>query len=151
MKTVPQAEPTPQSVVVPQAELPATFPSRGRLTVGLCFSDRDFVTASPGVYAILCSCKERLCQESTLRGLRREVRFIMSPPWKRRHNELNAAPPPETPRGTGKPGALADRGEVHSGESFRIRGKTCLLGEPRGTISTLPSPRGEGARRADEV
>ena len=31
MKTVPQAEPTPQSVVVPQAELPATFPSRGRL------------------------------------------------------------------------------------------------------------------------
>ena len=62
-----------------------------------CFIDRDFVTASPGVYAILCSCKERLCQESTLRGLRREVRFIMSPPGKRRHNELNAAPPPETP------------------------------------------------------
>ena len=28
----------------------------------------------------------------------------MSPPGKRRHNELNAAPPPETPRGTGKPG-----------------------------------------------
>ena len=31
------------------------------------------------VYAILCSCKEWLCQESTLRGFRREVRFIMSP------------------------------------------------------------------------
>ena len=48
-----------------------TFPSRGRLTVGLCFSDRDFVTAPPEIYAILCLCKERLCQESTLRGLRR--------------------------------------------------------------------------------
>ena len=36
-------------------------------------------------------------KERPLRGLRREVRFIMSPPGKRRHNELNAAPPPETP------------------------------------------------------
>ena len=81
------------------------------------------MTASPEVYAILCSCKERLCQESTLRGFRREVRFIMSPPGKRRHNELNAAPPPETPRGTGKPGAVTDRGNVHSGESFRVRAK----------------------------
>ena len=64
-----------------------TFPSRGRLTVGFCFGDRDFVTASPGVYAILCSCKgtqaesayAESAQESTLRGFRREVRFIMSP------------------------------------------------------------------------
>ena len=86
------------------------------------------------VYAILCSCKEWLCQESTLRGFRREVRFIMSPPGKRRHNELNAAPPPETPRGTGKPGATTHRDNVHSGKSFRIRGKRRLLGEPRGTI-----------------
>ena len=36
-------------------------------------------------------------KERPLRGFRREVRFIMSPPGKRRHNELNAAPPPETP------------------------------------------------------
>ena len=94
---------------------------------GFGFSDRDFVTASPGVYAILCSCKERLCQESTLRGLRREVRFIMSPPGKRRHNELNAAPPPETPGETGKPGAAADRDVVHSGKSFCIRTKSVSL------------------------
>ena len=120
----------------------------GVLEGGVCFGDRDFPTASPGVYAILCSCKgtqaesayAESAQESTLRGLRREVRFIMSPPGKRRHNELNAAPPPETPRRTGKPGAAADRGEVHSGESFRIRGKKCLLGEPRGTTPTLASP-----------
>ena len=112
---------------------PTPSPQRGRLTVEFCFADRDFQTASPGVYAILCSCKERLCQESTLRGLRREVRFIMSPPGKRRHNELNAAPPPEPPRRTGKPGETNNRDVVHSGESFRIRGKTCLLGEPRGT------------------
>ena len=66
-------------------------------------------------------------------GFRREVRFIMSPPGKRRHNELNAAPPPETPRRTGKLGETNNRDVVHSGESFGIRGKTCLLGEPRGT------------------
>ena len=47
----------------------------------------------------------------------------MSPPWKRRHNELNAAPPPETPRGTGKPGEPNNRDIVHSGESFRVRAK----------------------------
>ena len=61
------------------------------------------------------------------------MRFIMSPPGKRRHNELNAAPPPETPQGTGKPGEVADRDFVHSRESFGIMGKTCLFGEPRGT------------------
>ena len=48
------------------------------------------------------------------------MRFIMSPPGKRRHNELNAAPPPETPRRTGKPGEASDRGGVQSGESFCI-------------------------------
>ena len=62
-------------------------------------------------------------KERPLRGFRREVRFIMSPPGKRRHNELNAAPPPETPRGTGKPGAATHRDIVHSGESFCIRAK----------------------------
>ena len=92
-------------------------------SVGFCFGDRGFVTASPEIYAILCSCKERLCQESTLRGLRREVRFIMSPPGKRRHNELNAAPPPETPRGTGKVGETNNRDVVHSEESFCVRAK----------------------------
>ena len=42
--------------------------------------------------------KKKREKERPLRGLRREVRFIMSPPGKRRHNELNAAPPPETPK-----------------------------------------------------
>ena len=84
--------------------------------------------------------KKKREKERPLRGLRREVRFIMSPPGKRRHNELNAAPPPETPRGTGATGGGSDRDVVHSGESFRIRGKTCLLGEPRGMIPTLASP-----------
>ena len=73
------------------------------------------MTASPEVYAILCSCKgtqaesayAESAQESTLRGFRREVRFIMSPPGKRRHNELNAAPPPETPGERVRPVAAA--------------------------------------------
>ena len=81
------------------------------------------------------------------------MRFIMSPPGKRRHNELNAAPPPETPRRTGKTGEAADRDFVHSRESFGIRGKTCLFGEPRGTTLTLASPlRGSCQRQlTDEV
>ena len=65
-------------------------------------------------------------KERPLRGLRREVRFIVSPPGKRRHNELNAAPPPETPRRTGKPGAVTDRDNVHSGKSCRVRAKPVL-------------------------
>ena len=64
----------------------------------------------------------------------------MSPPGKRRHNELNAAPPPETPRRTGKPGAVTDGDNVHSGESFCIRAKV-LVCKPRGTTPTLASPR----------
>ena len=94
--------------------------------------------------------KKKREKERPLRGLRREVRFIMSPPGKRRHNELNAAPPPETPRGTGKPGAVTDRDIVHSGESFGIRGKTCLLGEPLGTIPLWLPLIGE-AKESDEA
>ena len=72
-------------------------------------------------------------KERPLRGFRREVRFIMSPPGKRRHNELNAAPPPETPPGTGKPGETNNRDVVHSGESFCIRAKdVCQPSPPRG-------------------
>ena len=67
--------------------------------------------------------KKKREKERPLRGLRREARFIMSPPGKRRHNELNAAPPPETPRRTGKPGEPNNRDVVHSGESFRVRAK----------------------------
>ena len=66
-------------------------------------------------------------KERPLKGFRREMRFIMSPPGKRRHNELNAAPPPETPRRTGKPGETNNRDVVHSRESFRIRAKAVCL------------------------
>ena len=44
--------------------------------------------------------------------------------------------PPRPPGVTGKPGETTYGGGVQNGESFRIQGKTCLLGEPRGTIST---------------
>ena len=48
--------------------------------------------------------------------------------------------PPETPRGTGRLGEVANRDIVHSGKSFCIRGKTCLFGKPRSMIPTLASP-----------
>ena len=91
-------------------------------------------------------------KERPLRGFRREVRFIMSPPGKRRHNELNAAPPPETPRGTGKLGAVTDRDNVHSGESFRIRAKVARQLSARHDSSLPSPPRGRWRRMPpDEV
>ena len=47
---------------------------------------------------------------------------------------------PRAPPGTGKPGAVANRDNVHSGESFCIRGKKMFVREPRGTTLTLASP-----------
>ena len=78
------------------------------------------------------------------------MRFIVSPPGKRRHNELNAAPPPETPRRTGKPGETNNRDVVHSRESFLIRGKTCLLSEPRGMIPLCLPLEGKAIQFAAE-
>ena len=119
------------------------------------------MTASPEVYAILCSCKgtqaesayAESAQESTLRGFRREVRFIMSPPGKRRHNELNAAPPPENPQGTGATDGGSDGDGVHSGKCFGIRSKSHSVSYPHGMILTLASPpRGSCQRQlTDEV
>jgi len=84
--------------------------------------------------------KKNLEKERPLRGLRREVRFVMSPPWKRRHNELNAAPPPENPQGTGATDGGSDGDGVHSGESFGIRSKSHSVSYPHGMILTLASP-----------
>ena len=80
-------------------------------------------------------------KERPLRGFRREV----SPDLLRRTEMKRKAgaqcgSAPRDPRGTGKPGATTHRDIVHSRESFRIRGKTCLLGEPHGTTLTLASP-----------
>ena len=55
---------------------------------------------------------------------------------------------PRAPPGTGKPGAVANRDNVHSGERFGIRGKRRLFGKPRGTIPTLPSPTRGRCRRS---
>ena len=79
-------------------------------------------------------------KERPLRGLRREVRFIMSPPGKRRHNELNAAPPPENPRRTGKTGETNNRDNVHSGERFGVRVKAVRSAFPyEGKVSAEPT------------
>ena len=48
----------------------------------------------------------------------------MSPPGKRRHNELNAAPLPENPQGTGATDDGSDGDGVHSGKCFGIRAET---------------------------
>ena len=69
----------------------------------------------------------------------------MSPPGKRRHNELNAAPPPETPRRTGKPGEPNNRDVMHSGKSCRVRGKARSLSCPCGTTRLSLPLKGEGS------
>ena len=63
------------------------------------------MTASPEIYAILCSCKgtqaesayAESAQESTLRGLRREVRFILSSLSRDENMNSMRLSPPETP------------------------------------------------------
>ena len=101
-----------------------TFPSEGKAHCRVLFCRQRFYdcVAAYNLFFFLRRKKKRE-KERPLRGLRREMRFIMSPPGKRRHNELNAAPPPETPRRTGKPGATNNRDVVQSGESFCIRVK----------------------------
>ena len=63
-------------------------------------------------------------KERPLRGFRREVSPVLLRRTEMKSKPgLNAAPPPETPRGTGKPGEPNNRDVVHSGESFRVRVK----------------------------
>ena len=91
-------------------------------------------------------------KERPLRGFRREVRFIMSPPGKRRHNELNAAPPPETPRRTGKLGEPNNRDVVQSGESFCIRAKVvCQLSARHDSAFAFPSRAAKQGRGNESV
>ena len=121
-----------------------TFPSRGRqsrvvprgqLTNGF-YPNTETFSALHNISVVWLS---RLARSSgVLRG-RSRLEFIMSPPGKRRHNELNAAPPPETPRRTGKPGETNNRNVVHSGESFRIRAKNVCSRAARHD-PTSPSP-----------
>ena len=101
-----------------------TFPSRGRLTVGLCFSDRDFAT-SPPITSFSFSEKEKEGKRKTAQGVppRSEPRVA---PVNRDDAKIRGSMrlrPPETPRGTGKPGETNNRDVVQSGESFCIRAK----------------------------
>ena len=54
-----------------------TFPSRGRLTVGLCFSDRDFAT-SPSITSFSFSEKEKEGKRKTAQGTapRSEIHYV---------------------------------------------------------------------------
>ena len=99
------------------------------------------MTASPGVYAILCSCKERLCQESTLRGLRREV----SPDLLRRTEMKSKAgaqcgSAPRDPPRNGQAGRGSRRRQRTQRKKFLYSRRKVLVCKPRGTIPTLPSP-----------
>ena len=98
-------------------------------TIEQCFGLAGFALVT-GIYlqrqclsVFLSRRKKNSEKERPLRGFRREVRFIMSPPGKRRHNELNAAPPPETPQGTGATGSGSDGDGVHCGKRCRIQAK----------------------------
>ena len=107
----------------PQAVMRCSAPARLCRQMLHFASPTEILSLRYRLSVFLSRRKKKREKERPLRGLRREVRFIMSPPGKRRHNELNAAPPPETPQGTGKPGEPNNRDVVHSGESFGIRAK----------------------------
>ena len=108
--------------------------------VGFCFGDRDFPAASHGVYAILCSCKERLCQESTLRGLRREV----SPDLLRRTEMKSKAgaqcgSAPRDPSENGQAGRAKQQRYCAERRKFLYSGKKCLFAS-RAARSDLAFP-----------
>ena len=99
-----------------------TFPSGGRLTVGFRFSDREFPTASsPTRFSF--SEKEKLKKERPLRGLRREVRFILSSLSRDENMNSMRLRPPRPPKERVRPVAAATEMGVHSGKRFGIRGK----------------------------
>ena len=98
------------------------------IAVGFCFTDRDFVTASSPITSFSFSEKEKEGKRKAAQGAapRSEPRFT---PADRDEVKTGAqcGSAPRDPRGTGKPGAVTDRGNVHSGESFGIRAKTARL------------------------
>ena len=109
------------------------FPSRGWAYCRvLLYRQRfcDCVRANPFFFLRR---KKNSEKERPLRGLRREVRFIMSPPGKRRHNELNAAPPPETP-GNGCDRWRQRQRCCAQRRTFLHSGQKTFVSCPRGTI-----------------
>ena len=75
----------------------------------------------------------------------------MSPPGKRRHNELNAAPPPETPPGNGQAGRAKTQRFCAQRRKFLYSGKSRSFSPQRGsqgkfaaeclTVRALTCPR----------
>ena len=121
-----------------------TFPSRGRLTVGLCFSDRDFAT-SPPITSFSFSEKEKEGKRKTAQGTapRSEPRFAPADRDEIKSRGSMRLRPPRPPGVTGKPGETTYGGGVQSGESFCIRAKT-VRQLPARHDPPLPSPGGEG-------
>ena len=92
--------------------------------------------------------KEKLRKRKTAQGVppRSEIHYVTAGSGGDIMNSMRLRP--RAPPGTGKPGAVANRDNVHSGERFGIRGTRRLFGKPRGTIPTLPSPTRGRCRRS---
>ena len=110
----------------------ATFPSKGKAHCRVLFCRQRFCDCVRAYPFFFLRRKKNSEKERPLRGLRREVRFIMSPPEKRRHNELNAAPPLRPP------GERASRERqptemLYTAEKVSVFGKNLFAREPRGT------------------
>ena len=129
-----------------------TFPSRGRLTVGLCFSDRDFAT-SPSITSFSFSEKEKEGKRKTAQGTapRSEPRFA---PADRDEIKSRGSMRLRPPR---PPGERASRERqttemLCTAEKVSVFGAKPVCSASRAARSRLCLPlRGEGARRADEV
>ena len=132
---------TPQSVVVPQAELPATFPSKGKAHCRVLFCRQRFydcvarslrhsllVQRNAGRIRLRGICARKHAQGTAPRS---EPRFAPADRDEIKSRGSMRLRPPETPRRTGKTGEVSDRGGVQSGESFCIRGKRRLFSDPR--------------------
>ena len=125
-----------------------TFPSRGRLTVGLCFSDRDFAT-SPPITSFSFSEKEKEGKRKTAQGVppRSEPRFTPADRDKAKSRGSMRLRPPRPPKE--RASRVRQTTEMLcTAEKVSVFGQKPLVSCPRGTISTLPSPQRGRCRRS---
>ena len=104
----------------PRGTTRLSLPLKGEGSLsGFCFPT-EILRLRYRLSVFLSRRKKNSEKERPLRGLRRD-----------------RLTPPETPRRTGKPGAVTDRNVMHSGKSFCIRGKARSLSAPRHDSTVL--------------
>ena len=127
---------------------PPPSPQRGRLTVGFCFSDRDFAT-SPPITSFSFSEKEKEGKRKHTQGTapRGEPRFAPADRDEIKIRGSMRLRPPRPPE-NGQAGRAKQQRCCAQRRKFLYSGQKTFVSCPRGMIPTLASPRGLRSRGA---